>query len=420
MSADRRTAVLSVAAGLALIVLVAAHAQATVSDPNGRIAYAVAGQIHVAAADGSGARPIARGGAPSWSPDGGMIAFHSARVQGYGLDIYVMTRAGRDQRRLVTHPTAGGEESDNTRDDFEPSWSPDGYFIAFTTVRDGNAEIYRMDITGHATARLTNNSRDDRDPAWSPDGRTIAFVSDRSGNSDVYTMRRDSTGVRQVTRAIEPDRAPAWSPDGRLLAFESVRDGNADIYVIAADGNGERRLTNDPAAETRPTWSADGSSIVFTRSDGSGRHLVAMRVAGGAARPLTAPSQSADAPSWQPGVDLALSTRLTGRLRRGQPARVRVAVRNQLLSPAFFVSLRITVPRSARVIGVRAGRARCSRLRPLTCSLRSLPSAATMAVELVLRQRRCGSFTVGTSVSSLQRDVQPRNNRRRTRLAVAC
>jgi Tol biopolymer transport system component len=188
-----------------LVVLMAARAQATVSDPYGRIAYAAAGKIRVAAGDGSGARALAGGGAPSWSPAGTMIAFHSARVPGYGLDIYVMNRDGRDQRRLVTHPTAGGEPSDNTRDDFEPTWSPDGSYIAFATTRDGNAEIYRMDTTGHSTARLTNHPADDRDPAWSPDGRTIAFVSTRSGNSDVYAMRSDSTDVRQLTRAIGPD-----------------------------------------------------------------------------------------------------------------------------------------------------------------------------------------------------------------------
>jgi WD40-like Beta Propeller Repeat len=413
----------SIAAALgvwSLIAFTAAGAQAKVGDPNGQIAYVAAGKIHVAAADGSGARELARGGAPSWSPDGTMIAFHSARVPGYGLDVYVMGRDGRFQRRLVSHPTAGGEPSDNTRDDFEPAWSPDGAYIAFATNRDGNAEIYRMDTTGHSTARLTNNPADERDPAWSPDGRTIAFVSNRSGNSDVYAMRADSTDVRQLTRATESDSAPAWSPDGRLLAFESVRDRNADIYLMAADGTGQRRLTNEPAAETRPTWSADGKSIVFTRSEGSGRRLVVMSLSGGAARSLTTPSESADAPSWQPGVDLALFVSRSSRTRALRPARVRVAVRNQLLSPAFDVALTISIPRTARVVAVRAGRGRCVRQRPLTCFARTLPSSATMFVELILRPQRCGSFAIRGSVSSLQREVKPGNNRRTARLAVAC
>jgi Tol biopolymer transport system component len=239
---------------MSLVVVTAAGAGTTASDPSARVAYVAAGKIHVVSASGSEARELGSGGAPSWSPDGRAIAFHSARVPGYGLDIYLMNRDGRFQRRLVSHPTAGGEPSDNTRDDFDPSWSPDGAFVAFATDRDGNAEIYRMDTTGHSTARLTSNPAADRDPAWSPDGGTIAFVSNREGNEDIYAMRADSTAVRRLTRTAEPDTSPAWSPDGRLLAFESVRDGNADIYVITADGGDQRRLTND----RRPTRGRPG------------------------------------------------------------------------------------------------------------------------------------------------------------------
>jgi Tol biopolymer transport system component len=70
---------IAVAVGVALI---AAGAQATASDPNAQITYAAGGRIHVVSADGSGGHAIATGGAPTWSPDGTMIAFHSARVPG--------------------------------------------------------------------------------------------------------------------------------------------------------------------------------------------------------------------------------------------------------------------------------------------------------------------------------------------------
>jgi Tol biopolymer transport system component len=404
----------------ALIVSGAVAAQAP-SDPNAQVAYAAGGRVHVIAADGSGARDLARGGGPSWSPDGTMIAFHDARVPGYGLDVYVMTRGGRDQRRLVSHPTAGGEPSDNTRDDFDPSWSPDGAFIAFVTYRNGHAEIYRMDTTGHATARLTNDPGDDRQPAWSPDGRTIAFVSNRTGNGEIHAMRADSTGVRQLSRTEGTESGPAWSPDGRLIAFESFRDGNSDIYVMDAGGGAERRLTNDPAAETSPAWSADGGSVVFTRHDDSGRRLVVMSVANGATRSLTVPSELADAGTWRPGVDLALSVSASRRVRFGQPARVRITVRNRFPLPALNVVLSISPPRTARVIGVRAPRgAFCRRQRLVTCSLRRLSSSSPMAVDVVLRPRRCGSLILRASVASAQRDVLPANNRRMTQRAVPC
>jgi Tol biopolymer transport system component len=401
-------------------VLMAVGIHAAARTPQDQIAYVSAGKIRVGVADGSGSRELATGGSPSWSPDGTAITFHSARVRGYGLDVYVMNRDGSDQRRLVTHPTAGGEPSDNTHDDFDPTWSPDGSFIAFVTYRNGNAEIYRMDTTGHATARLTTNPADDLNPAWSPDGRTIAFVSDRSGNADVYAMRADSTDVRRLTEAAEADSNPAWSPDGRTLAFESARGGNADLYVVAADGSGENRLTSDPAADTHPTWSADGKSIAFTRTDVSGRHLVLLDVATGVTRPLTPPSESADAPNWQPGVDLALSVSRSRSLRRGQPAHLRLDVRNELSAPAFSVAVTISIPKAARVLRTKGSGVRCRRGRPLRCFVRMLSSSRTVSAELFVRPSRCGTFTVRASVASLQRDVDGADNQRTARFRVAC
>ena len=102
------------------------------------------------------------------------------------------------------------------------------------------------------------------------------------------------------------------------------------------------------------------------------RRLVVTSVSSGATRSLTGTGDSAESPAWQPGVDLALSVRRLGQPRRRQPARVRIAVRNQLLSPAFNVALTISIPWTARVVRVRADRGRCRRQRPLACSLPTL------------------------------------------------
>src|SRR3954467_13182702 len=73
--------------------------------------------------------------------------------------------------------------------------------IAFVSTRDGGAdEIYVMNADGSGQTRLTNNSFDDGDPAWSPDGRQIAFISEQDGtDGDVWVMNSDGSGARQLT-----------------------------------------------------------------------------------------------------------------------------------------------------------------------------------------------------------------------------
>src|SRR5947209_315716 len=74
----------------------------------------------------------------------------------------------------------------------------------------------------------------------------IAFVSDRDGNNEIYTMNVDGTGVARLTFdtvVSHNDLSPAWSPDGTKIAFASDRDGNYEIYTMNADGSGPTRLT---------------------------------------------------------------------------------------------------------------------------------------------------------------------------------
>ena len=90
---------------------------------------------------------------------------------------------------------------DNDATGVDPNWSPDGQRIAFTSVRDGNAEIYVMNADGSSQTRLTDNEALDEDPRWSPDGRLIMFESDRGGNRDreIYVMNADGSAQTSLT-----------------------------------------------------------------------------------------------------------------------------------------------------------------------------------------------------------------------------
>ena len=75
-------------------------------------------------------------------------------------------------------------------------------YIAFTSERDGDAEIYIMDTKGKNLQNLTNHPARDVQPAFSPDGQWMAYVSDRDGNSRIYLMNRNKNEIRPLTNHL--------------------------------------------------------------------------------------------------------------------------------------------------------------------------------------------------------------------------
>ena len=198
---------------------------------------------------------------PSWSPDGNRIAFSARdrdKAEHLNYEIYVMDADGANLQRLT---------NDRHHDKY-PSWSPDGKRIIFSSKREGHFrgeagityEIYVMDTDGGNEQRLTENRKNDEQPSWSPDGERIAFSSDRKGdlqNSEIYVMNADGGNEQRLTENRHFDEDPSWAPDGERIAFWSNREGdlhNAEIYVMDADGGNPQNLTNSPHPDVSPAW----------------------------------------------------------------------------------------------------------------------------------------------------------------------
>lgn len=185
----------------------------------------------------------------------GTIVFASKRGgNGDYYNLYLMKVDGSFEPTQLT---------DSSANDDHPTWSPDGTQIAFVSDRDGNSEIYILNIDSSDLIRLTDNDAQDRSPQWSPDGSQIVFQSDRGGNLDIYTMKIDGSGLIPLTDDPAIDRHPSWSPDGNQIVFISRRDGNLEIYTMNADGSNETKLTQTNTSENYPFWSPDGSQILY-------------------------------------------------------------------------------------------------------------------------------------------------------------
>ena len=87
-------------------------------------------------------------------------------------------------------------------------------------AKDGNSDIYSMDINSRVVEKITNHPSIDTSPSYSPDGKFICFNSDRSGLQQLYVMRSDGTQVKRITFGNGIYGTPVWSPRGDLIAFQ--------------------------------------------------------------------------------------------------------------------------------------------------------------------------------------------------------
>lgn len=266
-------------------------------------------QIRWVPLDGGPAQPIeaprGRARSPAWAPDGRWFVAESD-ARGFSDLVRLTASANAVAVPLATAPQGN----------FQPSVSPDGSHIAFASSREGDPEIYVMQVkeapvdgtgkgaTGKPDAeprRLTAFHKEDWAPQWSPDGQWIAFLSTREDRPRGFVVRPDGTDTRPLSgkaatgeerdlawhpdsqslvlvgrqangttriwrtwldgRAPVPltdgshrDDQPAWSPDGKYLVFVSERDGNTDLYMMRADGSGRIPLTQSPGPDWLPRW----------------------------------------------------------------------------------------------------------------------------------------------------------------------
>ncbi|KYK28012.1 MAG: hypothetical protein AYK19_06040 [Theionarchaea archaeon DG-70-1] len=169
------------------------------------------------------------------------------------LDVFVMNADGSSVKKLT----------DDVATDCDPKFSPDGTQIAFTSLRDGYANIYVMNADGSHIQQITFEKAMDYMGSWSPDGEKIAFTSGRSGNYDIYIMNADGSHIQQVTTYPGEDGWPVFSPDGQKILFVSDRNGSYDLYTMNVDGTDIQQLTTTPEYENFPQYSPDGEKVVF-------------------------------------------------------------------------------------------------------------------------------------------------------------
>lgn len=190
-----------------------------------------------------------------WSADGKSIVYVHDILQGTDgkLQINEVLADGTGAKVLIPHKAF--EES--------PRYSPDGKHIAWVSTRDGNQEIYSLELANQKVQRLTQDQGFDNNPNWKHDGSRIVYSSSRFGNFEICSMKNDGTGVLRLTNDLAMDVWPVYSPNGKAIAFTSNRTGSYNIFVMNEDGSGVRNITNNKSINNFAAWSPDGKMIAF-------------------------------------------------------------------------------------------------------------------------------------------------------------
>jgi Tol biopolymer transport system component len=239
---------------------------------------------------------------PTWSPDGTRIAYSSnssGRRQVYSI--------GLDGSGRIRHTQSASVDS-------QPSYNGDGTRIAFATNRDMQSEIYLALATGSGGESLTHNFVNDFSPAFSYDGTRIVFVSDRSGDDQIHRFTIGSAYSAKLTSDGE-NTDPSFTPDDNQIVFASNRgDGSWQIFRMDADGDNQEQVESAPTGDNRRPWcSPNGGKIVFDTDRGGNRQVAVVNSDGTGFTQLTSGAHECMEPKFSPdGIRIAFTRVIEG------------------------------------------------------------------------------------------------------------
>ena len=228
-------------------------------------------------------------------------------------EIYIADYDGANARRLTVNRNL------NTF----PVWTPDARGVLYTSYVRGYPELVLSRIyEGLLLEPTRNHARDVQGFApqsflgvVSPDGKRVCFASNRDGNSELYIMNLDGTGLFRLTNHPAQDITPTWNAQGTQVAFTSDRRGQPAIYIIGADGTNLTALTTDGYAD-RATWSPLGTEIAYASRTGPGLDIKVVELATRQVRQLTFGEGTNESPAFSPnGRHLAFTSTRAGRVQ---------------------------------------------------------------------------------------------------------
>jgi TolB protein len=228
---------------------------------------------------------------PRFTRDGKAILFGSER--GGNWQLYEIPAAGGAARRLRS----------NTAREWQLDGSPDGREVAFLSNLEGPESLFVL-LRGGEARRLVRHGRNSilGNPTWSPDGRLIVFSSNWRLGHHIYVVGADGSGERRISPLRAGGCEPRFSPDGRKVLHVSRGHLSEHSRLVEHDlGSGaERVLVSWPALNYNPVYAPDGSEVAFTSNITGEWVIYRQRLSDGQAWRVTYGPGAARAPDYRP------------------------------------------------------------------------------------------------------------------------
>ena len=252
--------------------------------------------LYICDADGGNLTQVTKDGsicmAPTWSPRADFI-FYTSFHRGYP-DVYRVDLAGSRRDRACGYPGLN----------VGACVSPNGRSLAVVLSKDGNPEVYIMNLADSHLVRVTKTRyAAEASPSWSPDGRQLVYVSDRDTipgkprSLQLYTFDIGTGREKRLTLQGQENVAPDWGPDGRV-ACSSRQGGRYSIALIDPASGRAEYLSSGGFDDEDPSWARDGRHIVVRRTGGHHSDLYILDALGGPPVRLTRLDGDWSSPAW--------------------------------------------------------------------------------------------------------------------------
>jgi len=237
---------------------------------------------------------------PIVSPDGSQLIFASDRDG--NREIYSMNIAfvggyynwvGENLKNISQDPYFDGDYS----------FSPDGEKILYLKYypENDNYDIFLMNNDGSDKKNISNTPWYEKKPMFSPDGTNIIYQSWQYNNVEIFFTHILEGNQVNITKSIGDDIihwGNTFSPNGNQIIFSSNRDGNSEIYISDISGKNQKNLSNNENWDSEPQFSILGDQIIFSSNRDGNSEIYIMNIDGSNLKNL---SQN-KARDWNPKV----------------------------------------------------------------------------------------------------------------------